>query len=385
MNLGAASFAACRRARARAARLRASLWASLPISPRISALLSHPLSPLLHRLLFRLLLRALPVMLFAVLFTFVLARSLPGDPAAQLVSGMAATPEGIAGLRHRLGLDLPMLVQLRVYLNALLHGDWGTSFVTGEPVWSAMRERLPATLELTCSGFVLALSIGIPLGAAAAMRPGRWPDRLCRAFCSAGASLPSFFVGLALIYVFYFRLGWAPEPSGRLDPLMIAPPVHTGFLLIDSALAGNLDAWCDALQRLMLPALTMALFGAAPLARITRSTLLDTLASDPVRTARSLGLPFRTVLWRYAFAPAAPAIITSAGMIFSYMLGANVAVEKVFAWPGIASYALDALGASDYAPLQGFILGIALVFTILNLFVDLLVATIDPRARANRR
>lgn len=357
------------------------------VTPRLQAVLrvTRSLSnrwPIVRLLLARLLFRALPVMLFAVVFTFVLVRCLPGDPAAQLVSGMAATSTGIADLRHRLGLDVSMFVQLRTYLTALLHGDWGTSFVTGEPVWSALTARLPATLELTIGGFILALLIALPLGTAAALRPGRWPDRVCRAFCSTGASLPSFFVGLALIYLFYFRLGWAPEPSGRLDPFISAPPVHTGFLLIDSALAADGVAWCDALRRLVLPTVTMALFGAAPLARITRSTLLDTLASDPVRTARSLGLPPRKILWLYAFAPAAPAIVTSAGMILSYMLGANVAVEKVFAWPGIGSYALDALAASDYAPLQGFILCITLLFTVLNLAVDLLVVALDPRARA---
>jgi peptide/nickel transport system permease protein len=333
------------------------------------------------KLLFRRVLLAIPVIAAAALFTFVIARLLPGDPAVQLASGMNATPEGLAGIRHRLGLDASLLTQLGRYLVALAHGDWGVSFATGQPVLAEIQARLPASLELMFCGFVLTLIAGLPMGIAAARHPGRWPDHVCRVFSSAGASLPSFFVGLALIYLFYFRLGWAVEPSGRFDPLLTAPPVHTGFLLIDAALDRNASAWLDAAKRLVLPACTMAIFGIAPLARITRSAMLDALTGEPVRTARSLGLSERTVLFRYALPQAAPAIITASGMILSYMLGANVAVEKIFAWPGVGAYALDALSASDYAPLQGFILCVAIVFAALNLVVDLVLAVFDPRTR----
>ncbi|MGI4862192.1 MAG: ABC transporter permease [Janthinobacterium lividum] len=327
---------------------------------------------------------ALPVVAGAAVFTFFLARLLPGDPAAHLASGLGATPEGLAALRHRLGLDVNLPLQFWRYLRALLQGDWGQSFMTGEAVRDSLLARLPASLELTFCGFAVSLCAGVTLGTAAALRPGRWPDHLCRLVGSIGGSLPSFFIALLLIYIFYFRLGWAPEPTGRLDPLLLAPPVRTGFLLIDAALAGDAHAWTDAARRLLLPAGTMALFGLAPIARITRSALLDALGGDAVRTVRSLGLPQHVVLRDYALAQAAPAIVTTLGMVFSYMLGANVAVEKVFAWPGIGSYALDALAASDYAPLQGFILCVALVFVVLNLLVDLLVAWLDPRARQRR-
>ena len=326
-------------------------------------------------------LSALPVVAFAAVLTFVLVRLLPGDPAAHLLSGMAATPQGLATMRHQLGLDVSMPKQLLRYLLALAHGNWGVSFVTGEPVLEALRQRLPATLELTVCGLILTLLLAIPLGAAAACYPGRWPDRLCLAITSAGASLPSFFIGLVLIYVFYFRLGWVAEPIGRLNALGTTPVSHTGFLLIDTLWNRDGAGWRDALAHILLPALTLAIFGIAPLARATRSGLLTTLESDPVRTARSLGLPFRTIFRAYAFAPAVPALLTSIGMITSYMLGASVAVEKVFAWPGMGSYALDALANADYAPLQGFILCIAIVFTLLNLAIDLLLLAVDPRAR----
>lgn len=328
---------------------------------------------------------ALPIIVSAAIFTFVLARLLPGDPAAHLASGMAATPQAIAAMRHTMGLDASIPGQLGAYLWGLLQGDWGQSFVTGEPVLHALRMRLPATLELTLTGFALAALLGVPLGMSAACHVGRWPDYLCRVLTSLFGSLPSFVVGLLLIYLFYFRLGWAPEPTGRIDALSLWMPdaSHSGFFLID-ALSGPPGTWRDVVRHLVLPALTMAAFGLAPIARITRSAMLDALASDPVRTARSLGLPAHTVLFHYALRLSAPAILTTLGMVFSYMLGANVAVEKVFAWPGIGSYAMDALTAADYAPLQGFVLCIAIVFALLNACVDVLLAWLDPRARTLR-
>jgi len=333
------------------------------------------------------LLSAIPVVLCAAILTFVLVRLLPGDPAAHLLSGMAATPQGLATMRHQLGLDVSIPEQLLRYLLALAQGNWGASFVTGEPVRAALLQRLPATLELTFCGLVLTLLLAIPLGSAAALYPGRWPDRLCLLITSAGASLPSFFIGVALIYVLYFRLGWVPEPIGRLNALLLPPVSHTGFLLIDTLWGHDGDgaSWRDALAHIVLPAITLAIFGIAPLARATRSGLLSTLDSDPVRTAQSLGLPSRTIFCAYALAPAVPSLLTSVGMVASYMLGASVAVEKVFAWPGMGSYALDALANADYAPLQGFILCIAIVFTLLNLSIDLLLLVLDPRARTRLR
>lgn len=354
------------------------------ISGRCGVLDRLARAALVRALLWRMLAMA-TVVFAAVIFTFVLARLLPGDPAAHLAVGVEATPEGLAALRRRLGLDVGIGTQLWRYLCGILTGDWGYSFSTGEPVFSALRERVPATLELTACGFLLSLAIGMPLGLAAALHPRRWPDTLCRVLTSAAGSVPSFFVALALIYVFYVHLGWAPEPVGRLDPLLTAPPVHTGFLLIDAALVGDWPGWRDAAQRLMLPALTMAIFAGAPLARIVRSAMLGALASDPVRTARSLGLPRSTVLIHYALAQALPAIVTAIGMILSFLLGANVAVEKVFAWPGIGTYALDALGAADYAPLQGFILCVAVLFAVLNLTIDVIVGMLDPRTRKGTR
>lgn len=330
-------------------------------------------------LLLRRLLATLPILLGAAVFTFVLTRVLPGDAAAALASGQASAEE-IAALRAQLGLDRPLHLQLLDYLARLAHGDWGQSFTTGQAVATDLLQRLPASLELGLFAFVLALLAGLALGVAAALRPGRWPDRLCRAVSTLGSCAPTFVVGLLLVYVFYFRLGWAAEPVGRIGALLVPPPTVTGFLLVDTALAGDGAAWRSALSHLLLPALSMALFAVAPLARVTRSALLGVLGSDFIRTAQALGLPGHQVVLGYALRNALLPVLTTLGLVFSYMLGANVVVEKLFAWPGIGSYALDALMAADPAPVQGFVLLVAILFSGVNLLVDLVGQWADPRS-----
>jgi peptide/nickel transport system permease protein len=334
--------------------------------------------PILRRLL-----ATLPILLGAAVFTFVLTRVLPGDAASFLASGQAS-PEDIAALRTQLGLDRPIALQLVDYLRQLAHGDWGQSFTTGQPVTTDLLQRLPASLELTLFGFVLALAIALPLGVAAALRPGRFIDHLCRAVCTAGSCAPTFVVGLLGVYAFYFVLGWASEPIGRFDAMLAPPPVHTGFLLIDAAWAGDWPAWRSAFGHLLLPGLSMALFAVAPLARITRSSMLGVLGSDFMRTARALGLPRRQAVLGYALRNALLPVLTMLGMVFSYMLGANVVIEKLFAWPGIGSYALDALMSADHAPVQGFVLLVAILFSLVNLAVDLFGQWVDPRSGGAR-
>ena len=198
---------------------------------------------------------------------------------------------------------------------------------------------------------------------------------------TAGVSLPVFFTGLILVYVFYYLLGWAPAPLGRLDIFFSAPPHVTGFYLIDSVIAGDGEVFVGALKQLILPALTLGIFSLAPIARMTRASMLAALSSDFVRTARASGLTPFTVVITYAFRNAMLPVITTLGMVFSFLLGANVLVEKVFAWPGIGRYALDALVSLDYAPVQGFVLVMAFLFVALNCVIDILYALIDPRVR----
>ena len=221
----------------------------------------------------------------------------------------------------------------------------------------------------------------MPLGILAAVRQGSWVDHLCRVVATAGVSLPVFFTGLLLVYVFYFLLGWSPSPIGRLDAFATAPAQITGFFLIDSLLAGDLETFRAAAGQLILPALTLGIFSLAPIARMTRASMLAVLASDFVRTARASGLSSRTVILVYAFRNAMLPVVTTLGMVFSFLLGANVLVEKVFAWPGIGSYAVEALIASDFAPVQGFVLTMAVLYVVLNLLIDILYGVIDPRVR----
>jgi peptide/nickel transport system permease protein len=284
-------------------------------------------------------------------------------------------------VRKQLGLDKSLPEQFAGYVVDLAHGNLGTSLTTGQPVVTEIANRLPASGELTLLGLLIALAIAVPLGIVAAVREGSWIDHLCRVIVTTGVSLPVFFTGLLLVYVFYFQLGWSPAPLGRLDVFYSAPPQITGFYLIDSLAAHDFETFRAAFAQLILPAATLAIFSLAPLARITRGSMLAVMGSDFVRTARASGLTPKAVILTYAFRNAMLPVVTTLGMVFSFLLGANVLVEKVFAWPGIGSYAVEALIASDYAPVQGFVLAMAILYVALNLMIDLLYGVIDPRVR----
>ena len=325
-------------------------------------------------------LAAAPSLVGVVIVTFLLTRVLPGDTAAYF-AGPAATPTAIAEVRHKLGLDRSWTQQFVSYVSGLAHGDLGTSLSTGRPVLTEIAARLPASAELTLLGLLLSLLIAVPLGVIAAVREGSWVDHLCRIVATAGVSMPVFFSGLLLVYFFYFRLGWSPAPLGRLDAFASAPDQVTGFYLIDSLIARDFETFRATVAQLILPVITLAFFALAPIARITRAAMLAALASDYVRTARAAGLSQRIVIGTYAFRNALLPIITTLGRVFSFLLGANVLVEKVFAWPGVGSYAVEALITSDYAPVQGFVLTMAILYVLINLGIDLLYVVIDPRVR----
>lgn len=322
--------------------------------------------------------QAVPVVIGVVVISFLLTRALPGDPAVYF-AGPAADEASIEQIRIALGLDKSLPEQFIIYVRDLAHGDLGRSLSTGQPVADDLARRLPASLELTLVALVIACGVAIPLGVLAATRPGSIADHSCRLLVTAGVSLPTFFTGILLVYIFYYLLGIAPSPLGRLDFIYIEPPYVTGFYLIDAALDKDGTTWLAAAAQLVLPAITLALFTLAPLARMTRGAMLTALSSDFVRTAKAAGLGRSTVVYRYAFRNALLPVITTLGMVFSFVLGANVLVEKVFAWPGIGSYAVEALVVSDYAAVQGFVLLMALLFVSLNLIVDLLYTVIDPR------
>jgi len=321
---------------------------------------------------------ALPNVIGVIVVTFLLTRALPGDPAAYF-AGPAATQEAVEQIRAQLGLNKSLAHQFFIYIKDLAKLDLGNSLSTGQPVLAEIRSRLPASLELTLCGLLFACSLAIPLGVLAATRPGSWMDHTCRVLATAGVSLPTFFTGLLLAYFFYYLAGVAPSPLGRLDVSFSPPASVTGFYLIDSLIARDLELFRACAAQLVLPMVTLGLFVMAPLMRMTRAAMLGVLSSDFIRTARASGLSRTRVLYAYAFRNALLPIITTLGMVFSFLLGSNVLVEKVFAWPGIGSYVIEALVASDYAPVQGFVLTMALLYVLLNLAIDILYGVIDPR------
>lgn len=333
------------------------------------------------RIAARRLLGAIPSLAGVVVVTFLLSHALPGDPAV-LFAGPAANTASVAQVRAHLGLDRSLPVQFLGYAGDLLHGNLGQSLTTGQPVLTDLAQRLPASLELTAAAILFAVAVAVPLGVLAATREGSFVDHLCRSTVTLAAAFPTFFVALLLVYVFYYLLRIAPEPLGRLNDVYFeAPETITGFYLIDAAIAGQWTTFGGALAQMALPAVSLGLFALAPIARITRAAMLTALGSDFVRTARACGLSRRRVLVTYAMRNAMLPVVNVLGMVFSFVLGANVLIEDVFGWPGVGAYAVKAVIQSDYAAVQGFILMMAGVYILLNLLVDLLSIAADPRVR----
>ncbi len=333
------------------------------------------------RIAARRLLGAIPSLVGVVIATFLLSHALPGDPAV-LFAGPAANAESVAQVRAHLGLDRSLLVQFLDYVSDLMRGDLGRSLTTGQPVLTDLAQRLPASLELTAAAILFAVLVAVPLGVLAATRQGAWVDHLCRSTVTLAAAFPTFFVALLLVYIFYYLLRVAPEPLGRLNDVYFeAPPTATGFYLVDAVLAGQWNTFGGALAQMVLPAVSLGLFALAPIARITRASMLTALGSDFVRTARACGLSHRKVLVTYAMRNAMLPVLNVLGMVFSFVLGANVLIEDVYGWPGVGAYAVKAVIQSDYAAVQGFILMMAAVYILLNLVVDLLSIAADPRVR----
>src|SRR6476646_4652134 len=255
-------------------------------------------------------LMAVPSLIGVVIVTFLLTRALPGDPAAYF-AGPAASQEAIEQIRVKLGLDKPLIVQFGSYVNDLAHGDLGNSLTTGQPVGKEIKSRLPASAELTLLGLIVSMLIAVPLGILAATKPGSPIDHLCRVIATAGVSLPVFFTGLILVYVFYYLLGVSPAPLCRLVVVYSEPAKVTGFYLIDSIIARDWEVFWASLKQLILPALTLGIFSLAPIARMTRASMLAVLASDFVRTAPASRPPPFTVIRTHAFRNAMLPVVTT--------------------------------------------------------------------------
>jgi peptide/nickel transport system permease protein len=326
------------------------------------------------------LLAAVPNIIGVIILTFLLSRALPGDPAAYF-AGPSATEESVAQIREQLGLDRSLIEQFGLYVADLLKGDLGTSLNTGQPVLTDLMQRLPASMELTLFALLFAVIVGMPLGIWAATKPGSVVDHACRGLTTFSAAFPGFFVGLLFVFIFYYHLGWVPSPVGRLEIFYMPPPTVTGMYTVDALIVGDFTVAKAAFSQLILPGVSLGLFALAPIARMTRASMIGVLSSDFVRTARANGLSSFQVLVTYALRNALLPVVNILGMIFSFLLGANVLIEQVFGWPGVGRYAVEAVVTSDYAAIQGFVVAMALIYVLLNLIVDIVNTIVDPRVR----
>jgi peptide/nickel transport system permease protein len=318
--------------------------------------------------------------LFAVsIIVFFLVRLLPGDPA-YLIAGQFATKERIEEVRKSLGLDKPIHEQYVLYVRKVLRGDLGVSWRTSQPVVNDIKQRLPATLELVLLTGFISVVLGIPIGAYTAVKRRGIVDRALFAYSMLAGSIPDFWLGLILIFIFFSFLGWLPGPIGQLDPIIESPPRITGMIALDALISGRWGTFRSAVEHLALPVATLTLVYMTLIIKNTRTTVEEMLRSDFVEHARALGLP-RLMLLRYALHNALPQVVTVVGIVFWFLLGGAVLVETVFAWGGLGQYAVESVVSSDYAPLQAFVL-LAAVFTlVVFLLVDLAYFVIDPRIK----
>jgi peptide/nickel transport system permease protein len=328
----------------------------------------------------RRLLLLVPILIGLSLLVFVWIRALPGGPAEALL-GERANPEAVEQIREQYGLDKPVYIQYLEYVRTTAQGDLGTSVTTRRPVVDELEQRFPATIELTISALIFAVTLGIPLGFVAAKRYGTLIDNASLFVSLLGVSIPVFFLAILLKYVFAVQLGWLPTVGRITATIDIEHP--TNFYLIDALLAGDLNAFWDVSKHLILPAIALGSIPLAIIARITRAAVLDVQNEDYVRTARAKGMPPRIVDSRHIFRNALLPIVTIIGLQAGLLLSGAVLTETVFAFPGMGTWLVDAIKARNYPVLQGGILFVSLVFVLVNLAVDISYAFINPRIRVS--
>jgi ABC-type dipeptide/oligopeptide/nickel transport system permease component len=321
-----------------------------------------------------------PVLLGIASLTFVVARLLPADPAA-VIAGPLADAQSVAAIRRDLGLDQPIWRQYLTFLADLARGDLGYAWTTRNPVFEDLLIRLGPTLELVLVSFTFALLVSVPLGVWAAIGRGRAPDHIARIINLLGVSLPQFWLGLILIYVFFFVLRIAPAPIGRLPISTLPPPAVSNLYLLDSLLSLNFEAFWISLRQMALPAFTLSLAIIAPITRMVRGSMLEVLGSGYVRAARAFGIPTPYLYFVYALRNALLPVLTLTATLFGNLIGGAVVVEHIFAWPGLGAYAATAAIRSDYSAVQGFVILTAFAYVVVFLVVDLLYYAIDPRTR----
>jgi peptide/nickel transport system permease protein len=332
------------------------------------------------RFVVRRLILLVPILVGLSILVFLWIRALPQGPAESLL-GERATPETIRQIEEQYGLDEPIHVQYWSYVKTVAQGDLGTTIRTRRPVTEELRERFPATIELTFAALLFATLLGIPLGFVAAKRYGTWVDHSSLVVSLIGISIPVFFLAILLKYVFAVKLGWLPT-VGRIS-VLIDLEHPTNFYTIDALIAGDLEAFWDVLKHLMLPAIALGSIPLAITARITRAAVLDVQNEDYVRTARAKGLSPRIVDTRHIFRNALLPITTIIGLQTGLLLSGAVLTETVFAFPGMGTWLVEAINQRDFPILQGGILFVSLVFVLVNLLVDISYALINPRIRVS--
>jgi ABC-type dipeptide/oligopeptide/nickel transport system permease component len=331
------------------------------------------------RFLLRRLVIAIPVAIGILFVTFMLVRIGNQDPVAMLAGPMADAPM-LARIRAELMLDQPLLTQFWAYLGRLMHGDLGRSWQGNAPVTHEIATHLPATLELVILAVGLGTLIGVPIGLRAAERPNGWFDQISRFGSLFGFSLPTYWLGLMAIFVFFYLLGWAPAPMGRVSMVVMPPPTITGSVLLDSILTGNWEAASSAAAQLVLPVGCFTIVATAPIIKHTRAIAIEVMGSDFIRYARACGFP-RRVIRAIALRAALVPVITFVGSEFTSLLAAASLIEFVFAWGGLGHWGLNAILLGDFAAVQGYVLTLAIASVVVFALVDLAVMILEPRAQ----
>ncbi len=328
----------------------------------------------------RRLLLLVPVLLGVTFITFALTRIIPGDPIS-LIAGPYVSAARKAELRHEHHLDEPFYEQYVHYVDDLVHGDLGTSIVSGQPVSSELSRRFGATFELTTLALAFALVVAVPLGIVAALRRNTWVDGVSRVLGIAGISIPVFWSGLMLSLLLFYKWKVAAPPFGRIDP-QVGPPEHvTGLYLVDSLLTGNWTALRSAFAAIWLPAFVLGFSVMAPIMRIARQGMIEALDSPPVLALRALGASPASIVLRHALKNALLPVITMIAIVYGYLLGGSVLVETIFSWPGMGLYVYNSISSSDFPAVQGFILYATTMYVVVFLALDLLYLALDPRVK----
>ena len=330
------------------------------------------------RYIARRLLNLIPILLGITLLVFAFLHLIPGDPAV-VMSGERATPEQVAALRERLGLNQPLPLQYLKFLLNLIRFDLGNSIISGVPIIDEIKTRWPATFELSVAAMLIAILLGIPAGVLAAVRKNSPVDNLTMSSSLLGVSMPVYWLGLLLIYLFAVNLNWLP-PNGRIsvNAGFAFKPI-TNFYVLDALLRLDMKALKDVLAHLILPAVTLSTIPLAIIARITRSAMLEVLSQDYIRTARAKGVLELGVIFKHALKNALLPVVTIIGLQFGALLGGAILTETIFSWPGIGSWIYEGILSRDYPVVQGGVVFIAIAFVLINLLVDISYAFLDPR------